>query len=58
MATNKLTDADCRGFKPGKKFDGGGLYLEVTRDGKKYWRQKYRYVGIEKRLSHGVYPRI
>lgn len=58
MATNKLTDTKCRSFDPGKKFDGGGLYLEITKDGRKYWRQKYRYAGKEKRLSHGVYPEV
>jgi hypothetical protein len=36
-------------------FDGGGLYLEVTPSGAKYWRLRYRYAGREKRLSLGVY---
>ncbi len=58
MATNQLSDTTCRSFVPRKKFDGGGLYLEVTKDGQKYWRQKYRYAGKEKRLSHGVYPEV
>ena len=39
-------------------FDGGGLYLEVSPSGAKYWRQKYRYSGKEKRLAHGVFPDI
>lgn len=39
-------------------FDGGGLYLEVTPAGAKYWRLKYRIAGKEKRLAIGVYPEI
>ncbi|MDP2398964.1 MAG: integrase arm-type DNA-binding domain-containing protein [Burkholderiales bacterium] len=39
-------------------FDGGGLYLEVTPTGGKWWRLKYRYGGKEKRLSLGVYPEV
>lgn len=42
--------------KPYKMGDAGGLYLEVTPTGGKYWRLKYRVVGKEKRLSLGVYP--
>ncbi|MFO1220317.1 MAG: tyrosine-type recombinase/integrase [Burkholderiaceae bacterium] len=55
----KLTDAKLRGLKaPGKHFDGGGLYLEVTPAGGRYWRQKYRFGGKEKRLAFGVYPEV
>ncbi len=39
-------------------FDGGGLYLELTPTGGKWWRLKYRYGGKEKRLSLGVYPEV
>ncbi|HCE8950197.1 tyrosine-type recombinase/integrase [Morganella morganii] len=39
-----------------KLFDGGGLYLEVTSKGSRYWRMKYRFGGKEKRLAFGVYP--
>jgi integrase len=38
--------------------DGGGLYLEVTAAGSKYWRLKYRFGGKEKRLAIGVFPSI
>jgi hypothetical protein len=41
--------------KPCKLSDGGGLYLEVMPNGSKYWRQKYRVNGKEKRLALGVY---
>lgn len=39
-------------------FDGGGLYLEVSPTGGKWWRWKYRFGGKEKRLSFGVYPAV
>jgi integrase len=39
-------------------FDSGGLYLEVTTAGRKYWRWKYRFGGKEKRLAFGVYPDV
>lgn len=42
--------------KPYKLFDGGGLYLEVTAKGSRYWRMKYRFGGKEKRLAFGVFP--
>jgi integrase len=56
---NKLSDVKLRKLdKPGKHFDGGGLYLEVTPAGGRYWRQKYRHGGKEKRLAFGVYPDV
>lgn len=55
----KLTDALLRKLsEPGKHFDGGGLYLELTPAGGKYWRMKYRHGGKEKRLAFGVYPAV
>lgn len=55
-----LTDISIRNAQPSdrarKLFDGGGLYLEVTPKGSKYWRLKYRFHGREKRISLGVYP--
>jgi integrase len=57
-----LKDITIRNCKPGDKpirlFDGGGLYLEVSPGGGKWWRLKYRYGGKEKRLSLGVYPDV
>lgn len=38
--------------------DGGGLYLEISPAGGKWWRFKYRFDGAEKRLSLGVYPDV
>ncbi|SEG55800.1 Integrase [Bryocella elongata] len=57
-----LTDMELRGLKPGTKtrkvFDGQGLYLQIEPGGAKYWRLKYRFAGVEKRLALGVYPEI
>ncbi len=54
-----LTDAQLRNLtEPGRHFDGGGLYLELTKAGGKYWRLKYRYGGKEKLLACGVYPGV
>lgn len=57
-----LTDTAIREAKPTRKaqrvFDGGGLYLEISPAGGRWWRLKYRYDGKEKRLSLGVYPDV
>ena len=57
-----LTDTAVRAAKPRAKahklFDSGGLYVEVSPAGGKWWRWKYRFGGKEKRLSLGVYPGI
>ncbi|MGO4416421.1 tyrosine-type recombinase/integrase [Cupriavidus sp. KB_39] len=57
-----LTDTAIRTAKPTDKtqrlFDGGGLYLEISPSGGKWWRMKYRFGGKEKRLSFGVYPDV
>jgi hypothetical protein len=45
--------------KPRKLFDGGGMYLDVMRTGKKVWRMKYRQAdGQENRLTFGRYPEV
>lgn len=55
----KLTDAKLRNTtKPGKYFDGAGLFLLVTDKGRRYWRMKYRHLGKEKLLALGVYPMV
>jgi integrase len=57
-----LSDTAIRTAKPGEKArklsDGGGLYLEVSPSGGKWWRLKYRFEGKEKRLALGVYPDV
>ena len=55
-----LTDTAIRKAKPTDKPqrlpDGGGLYLELSPAGGKWWRLKYRFDGKEKRISLGTYP--
>ncbi len=63
MATNLLSAVECKnGTSDGagiRKFhDGGGLYLWVYRDGRKYWRMRYWQAGSEKSLSLGVFPKV
>jgi integrase len=57
-----LNDIAIRSAKPKDKtfklFDSGGLYLEISTAGGKYWRWKYRFAGKEKRLAFGVYPEV
>lgn len=57
-----LTDITIRTAKGAEKRrrlnDGGGLYLEISPAGGKWWRFKYRFDGLEKRLSLGVYPDV
>ncbi len=40
--------------------DGGDLYLEVTTEGSKYWRMKYRRPADKKEdgLAFGVWPTV
>jgi hypothetical protein len=44
--------------KPYKLNDGQGLYLQVTANGGKWWRFKYRFDDKEKLISLGTYPEI
>lgn len=57
-----LTDTACKTSKPKekayKRFDGGGLYLEIMPNGNKLWRLKYRFFGKENRISLGAYPLV
>lgn len=57
-----LNDISIRNAKSKDKtyrlFDTGGLYLEVSPSGGKWWRFKYRFNDKEKRLSLGVYPDV
>jgi len=57
-----LTDIAVRKAVPREKTyrlaDGGGMYLEVSPAGGKYWRLKYRFGGKEKRFALGVYPDV
>ena len=59
----KLTNTQCKNAKynadgKGNKLaDGGGLFLHVKQGGK-YWRMNYRFVGKQKTLYVGVYPEL
>ncbi len=57
-----LTDIALKALKPAarpyKKSDGGGLFILVLPDGKKFWRLSYRFAGKQKLLSGGRYPLI
>ncbi len=59
---DKLTQELIRNARPAEKayrlFDGGGMYLEVSPNGSRYWRLKYRIDGREKRISLGVCPSV
>lgn len=58
----KLNDTKLRKIVAAEKdiklADGAGLYLLVKPSGSKLWRQKYRFAGKEKVLSHGPYPEV
>ena len=60
--TTPLTDKEIKAAKPKEKvyrlFDGGGLHLEISPKGQKWWRLKYRFNKKEKRISLGTYPHI
>ena len=55
-----LREVTVKNSKPKTKsyriYDERGMYLEVSPAGHKYWRLKYRFAGVEKRLALGVYP--
>ncbi|WP_066651793.1 tyrosine-type recombinase/integrase [Sphingomonas sp. CCH10-B3] len=57
-----LNDLACRQAKPRDKAyklaDEKGLHLLVLPTGSKSWRQKYRFDGKEKQLTHGPYPEV
>ncbi|MNJ40567.1 Prophage CP4-57 integrase [compost metagenome] len=61
MAIHKLQDpqvrnATCTTGTVRKLADGGGLYLWVYPDGRRYWRYRYTIDGREQALSVGTYP--
>ncbi|MFZ0990124.1 MAG: integrase arm-type DNA-binding domain-containing protein, partial [Xanthobacteraceae bacterium] len=56
----RLTDTRIRNARPRAKAyklsDGGGMYLLVRPDGRRYWRLDYRFAGKRRTLALGVYP--
>jgi integrase len=63
MGIGKLSHIACQNAKyntdgKGNKLsDGGGLHLHVKESGK-YWRLSYSFLGKQKTLALGVFPRI
>ena len=57
-----LTDAVVGAAKayetPYKLTDAGGLVLFVAPNGSKHWRMRYVFLGKEKLLSFGPYPKV
>jgi Arm domain-containing DNA-binding protein/integrase-like protein len=57
-----LTVVQVKNAKPREKAyklaDERGLYLLVNPNGSKLWKLKYRFAGIEKKLSLGAFPEI
>jgi hypothetical protein len=38
--------------------DGHGLSLQVTPEGSKRWRFRYRFTGLANTISLGIYPKV
>lgn len=57
-----LTDIALKNLKPEpkpyKRSDGGGLFVIVQPNGRKYWRIACRIDGKQKFLSGGSYPDV
>jgi len=57
-----LSDTSIRNAKPSEKayklYDSGGLFIQITPQGGRWWRLKYRFNGKEKLLSLGTYPEV
>lgn len=58
----KLTDTAIKKAKPQDKpyrmADGGGMYIEISPNGSKYWRLAYRFANKQKTLALGIYPDV
>jgi len=58
LSAKECSNASSEGKAIRKLHDGGGLYLWIYADGRRYWRLRYWIDGKEKSLSLGVYPEI
>lgn len=62
MRINKLTTAKIAGFQPKARqytqADGMSLTMIVHPNGGKYWRFRYRFMGIQKMIGCGTYPTV
>jgi hypothetical protein len=60
--TMPLNDAQIRNAKPTERAcrlsDGGGMFLEVSPSGARYWRLSYRVGVKQETLALGVYPAV
>lgn len=56
MLTDQLLNSLVARDKPIKKSDGGGLQIVVTPNGKKRWRQAYRFDAKQKSVDGGECP--
>jgi len=56
--TTEQVDALPSRDRPYRVSDGLGLYLEIHPNGRRYWRQSYRFQGKQKLLAHGVFPQV
>jgi len=58
----KLSDVKVRNAKPTERAyrlsDGGGMFLEVSPSGARYWRLSYRAGVKQETLALGVYPAV
>jgi hypothetical protein len=61
-STMPLTDVAVRQARPNQKeyklCDERGLLLIIRPNGSKWWRLRYRFGGLEKMISLGVYPDV
>jgi len=61
-AMGELTAVAARNARPREKMyrlaAGKGLYLQVMPTGARYWRLKYRFAGVARMMSVGVYPEV
>ena len=59
LTNTTCKNAVCPPGKPRQRYaDSGGLYLEASPGGGKYWRWKYRIGDKEKRLAIGTFPQV
>lgn len=58
----KLTDLACKNAKAKERqyklADGNSLFLEVRKNGGRYFRWRYLYAGKERTLTIGAYPKV
>lgn len=58
MLTAKVVENARPSAKTRRLFDTGGLYLEISPKGGRWWRFRYTLAGKEKRLSLGTFPDV